>query len=878
MPGKTEDNLNILTSSNDHQNNIHNNNNTMNPDNGSGGNAIYTIHAMGASNTDRYLSNESLETNSSSESNSTLGNIPHRKDHEFIPTRMKQINASKPAADPKQFTRVPSNPLLVSAQKQLMMVEEVKKAKELVQPKVKGGDDEPDWQNNLSTWKNRRRKQSEEALQRVSEVKALEDGEFEPAKKSSIGRKLSALLYTAPEDDWSDLGLEKTPPIHKTSDTTNKHNFNNNSRTHSRTSLISPTNQSSIREEEDDSEREEEDEPNLKNKSNSSFNNVQHQKSTTPSEARQTVTPPVAKPPPEKIDSKGDHHVSRPKAAIPSDKIETAPLVPVGVLNKKFSEASLASSSNSKPIVTFTNQESTNAPPVRRKSSELSTTMKSRLEAFIAPLAAGTEAKDKPVDHAPEPDEKFHEKLQTFRKISEGPKEEEQGPRKPKLSYSSLIGNNFSQSNLRTLPHESDEEDNDDSVDKMLDDALEESYRSVLEDSDNKNDSLGSQEDKNVIFKGDDFLPASVVRKAPPSEKPPPPPPSEPPMVKKEEPPRQIKVSKPPTVLDDEEIDKQEQEIIASLEMEEKEHKKYMETVQAMKTVPPPPKTEEKSMRKSSSLSPLPDDYPSQKMSSSISQPQLANSAPTTKTQIASKKRPSEGGNQKSYNSQHWLIQEAEQRRLAEFQQPRVNKQPISPATSSPASSLKSQTSPVYENLNNPSQTVRANNYTNHQRPDSSVSPDQNWQTRTNNFYPQENLYANLGSVPPPPQPTFETSPVHFQREPQNNHGRLPGPQIPPRLQPERQPAQTDPKGSGERMLSVSGKKKCSHCKEELGRGAAMIIESLRLFYHLRCFQCCVCHLQLGNGTAGTDVRVRNNKLHCQNCYSNDEGLKFSKV
>ena len=51
-----------------------------------------------------------------------------------------------------------------------------------------------------------------------------------------------------------------------------------------------------------------------------------------------------------------------------------------------------------------------------------------------------------------------------------------------------------------------------------------------------------------------------------------------------------------------------------------------------------------------------------------------------------------------------------------------------------------------------------------------------------------------------------------------------------------------------------------------------MIIESLRLFYHLRCFQCCVCQVQLGNGAMGTDVRVRNNKLHCQNCYSNDEG------
>merc|ERR1712013_689208 len=96
---------------------------------------------------------------------------------------------------------------------------------------------------------------------------------------------------------------------------------------------------------------------------------------------------------------------------------------------------------------------------------------------------------------------------------------------------------------------------------------------------------------------------------------------------------------------------------------------------------------------------------------------------------------------------------------------------------------------------------------------------------------------------------------------------QIPGPQVPPRL------------GEGQdRVLSVSGKKKCSHCKDELGRGAAMIIESLRLFYHIRCFKCCVCSIQLGNGETGTDVRVRNNRLHCQNCYSNDEGLKFSKV
>ena len=73
-----------------------------------------------------YLSSESFDedhqsTTSSTESGSNV-NSAHRKDHEFIPTRMKTISASKPAADPKQFTRIPSNPLLISAQKQLMQV------------------------------------------------------------------------------------------------------------------------------------------------------------------------------------------------------------------------------------------------------------------------------------------------------------------------------------------------------------------------------------------------------------------------------------------------------------------------------------------------------------------------------------------------------------------------------------------------------------------------------------------------------------------------------------------------------------------------------------------------------------------------------------
>jgi hypothetical protein len=70
--------------------------------------------------------------------------------------------------------------------------------------------------------------------------------------------------------------------------------------------------------------------------------------------------------------------------------------------------------------------------------------MKSRLEAFISPTmnpVAAPEIREKAPDHGPEPDEKFHEKLLTFRKISEGTKPEETNvQRKPKLSYSSLIG------------------------------------------------------------------------------------------------------------------------------------------------------------------------------------------------------------------------------------------------------------------------------------------------------------------------------------------------------------------------------------------------------------------------------------------------------
>lgn len=96
--------------------------------------------------------------------------------------------------------------------------------------------------------------------------------------------------------------------------------------------------------------------------------------------------------------------------------------------------------------------------------------------------------------------------------------------------------------------------------------------------------------------------------------------------------------------------------------------------------------------------------------------------------------------------------------------------------------------------------------------------------------------------------------------------------QIPMMQQPLPLPPQAE-------ILSVSSKKLCSYCNHELGSGAAMIIENLGLFYHIDCFKCSVCQTPIADGNInGTDVRVRNSRLHCANCFSNEEGIKFSCV
>ncbi|XP_072920864.1 LIM and calponin homology domains-containing protein 1-like isoform X8 [Hemitrygon akajei] len=66
---------------------------------------------------------------------------------------------------------------------------------------------------------------------------------------------------------------------------------------------------------------------------------------------------------------------------------------------------------------------------------------------------------------------------------------------------------------------------------------------------------------------------------------------------------------------------------------------------------------------------------------------------------------------------------------------------------------------------------------------------------------------------------------------------------------------------------SVSGKKLCSTCGLPLGKGAAMIIETLSLYFHIQCFTCGICQGQLGDASTGTDVRIRNGLLNCNDCY-----------
>jgi len=879
------------------------------PGGGGGGQPLFVMQSM-QSPSERYLSNESLENDRNSTTSSTespnSGGVVHRKDHEFIPTRQKTITASRPAADPGKFTKVPSNPLLISAQRQIMQAEEIRRRKESRERAEKaaaaaaapasesggfGGDS--DWQGNLSSWKNRRRKQSEEALQRVAEVKALEDVENsgEP-RKISMSRKLSSLLYTSGEDlDWNEMvGEDK------------------------------------------EEEEEEEEEDQGKSDDHRSRGDSTGDREVGSRQAKKATPPPAAdppKPPPEwsPAASKVQNwtEVIRQDAA-PKTSSPALPAASVTTYaqrnNAKNSIGSSWEQEQSKQQEQKISQSA--GQPSRRKSSEMSATMRERLEAFktngegdegteegnISGGGGPKEPKTSLTAGVIEPDQKFHQKLMAFRKISEGKLDAPREPLKPKppQSISSLLARSSSQTRASDESNEKQgnedyENDTLDDVDQLLDDALEESYRSVLEEKSK------TTSDTKMMFSDDDFANKSLM-KAPPSEKPPPPPPEE---SSNAGPGKKGNAGGEGGDGDDDEIDQQERQIIASLEMEEREHNRYI-MEQKMKRLPSNLSSNSSATintvnggegvdsglgssagKTTSGVGPSPVRKDSKQTAATTPSAPSASETITknnnnynnshNQSHSSRKRTPNE---QRTYN-QHWLIQEAEQRRIAEQQQqlqrpPPPSSQPSSITTPSSNDSHQMQQhgvgdgSPFYENSQYVNQrlipSVPSQSPQHQQQHQSNYPPPVRGPHQPPTHVPpphvNENVYANLGSQQHPPHQQ-NPQPVGYQRD-----GRIPGPQVPPRKTPHDPPIPET--NGGDRVLSVSGKKLCSHCNEELGRGAAMIIESLRLYYHLRCFKCCVCHIQLGNGAQGTDVRVRNNKLHCQNCYSNDEGLKFSKV
>ncbi|KAK9498542.1 hypothetical protein O3M35_003151 [Rhynocoris fuscipes] len=211
-----------------------------------------------------------------------------------------------------------------------------------------------------------------------------------------------------------------------------------------------------------------------------------------------------------------------------------------------------------------------------------------------------------------------------------------------------------------------------------------------------------------------------------------------------------------------------------------------------------------------------------------------------------------------NYNYQHWLIQEAEHRRITEQQQRQ---------TASARRPIPSQHAYI----------TPTNKLTNQQYSNQWPKPQTNQQYNNSwpNQQPQRN-HQQQQKGKPLPDSIIQTLTQRVQHKinPDSNNNRRRKEVFTNEVPPPTYPNES----AKDKMLSISGKKRCSHCGEELGRGAAMIIESLQLFYHIDCFKCCVCCLQLGDGLMGTDVRVRNNKLHCHNCYSSDDGAKFSCV
>uniref|UniRef100_A0A8C9APP2 LIM and calponin homology domains 1 n=1 Tax=Prolemur simus TaxID=1328070 RepID=A0A8C9APP2_PROSS len=124
---------------------------------------------------------------------------------------------------------------------------------------------------------------------------------------------------------------------------------------------------------------------------------------------------------------------------------------------------------------------------------------------------------------------------------------------------------------------------------------------------------------------------------------------------------------------------------------------------------------------------------------------------------------------------------------------------------------------------------------------------------------------AEAGTPPrgPNPQPAQDAS----QNQQVSNPATLTAAEMKPKSLPLDKRVNHQIESPSERRKSISGKKPCSSCGLPLGKGAAMIIETLSLYFHIQCFRCGICKGQLGDAVGGTDVRIRNGLLNCNDCY-----------
>ena len=230
---------------------------------------------------------------------------------------------------------------------------------------------------------------------------------------------MSSLLYTNPEDDWSDLGLDGN-------DYDDSPDHPSTSSSQGPSSALSPTEQKM-----------------LLQKNNSNKLSSQYNKSISPS----TINEDEEESAKVVNENKTNHNMN--------NKFDLGPKVQnwTEVIRNDAPKRTISS-----PMVTYTQKEADNsigssneenAPQVRRKSSELSASMKTRLEAFNSSTQASgipeTEKADA-VKTTVEPDKTFHNKLQAFRKISEGNLHQQEVERKPKppMTISSLLGGGVS--------------------------------------------------------------------------------------------------------------------------------------------------------------------------------------------------------------------------------------------------------------------------------------------------------------------------------------------------------------------------------------------------------------------------------------------------